>query len=495
MTRNYHKSTLRKLSGKANYYVVVTKPKQLANRPKEVERRSTGTSDAKLAGKLKHKITQDIYSEWDAALERDRFMDTIKQYWDDTKIGQSIEETRTSGPALISGEKVVLIRTLMVRNLITIGVLNSLFEHLNLEEARKVRIQADLLWEDSPNPYPANIEQRRINEGLADKIVTKDAPTALNETGCPTILDLLPNYMNDIRWQKITKKEKQYAPNYIKNCVNIIGDKPIDQILPKDAHSIGVTLDEAGLANSTIKTYKRHLSNLLTFAREKETNDQVIPATRWIETNPFYGVSMNAYGAEKRTWEALEDEQLFNLFRLDMPPSDRLLLSILITTGMRLDEAALLTWDQYKVDKEGLRYFDLSAGAIVKNDAFSARTVAIPDILKIPEAGDGRLFDFKLDADGKSSKDASRHLNERYIHKIRNGETDNRKVVHSLRHNLSGFMSNLSPQPASEEMDWVTGHGMEGNIKQSERRRTYKQDISVRKKYEIVNRIKHPWLT
>ena len=55
----------------------------------------------KLAGKLKHKITQGIYSEWDAALERDRFMDTIKQYWDDTKIGQSIEETRTSGPALI----------------------------------------------------------------------------------------------------------------------------------------------------------------------------------------------------------------------------------------------------------------------------------------------------------------------------------------------------------------------------------------------------------
>ena len=40
MTKNYRKSTLKKLSGKANYYVVVTKPQQLANRPKEVERRS-----------------------------------------------------------------------------------------------------------------------------------------------------------------------------------------------------------------------------------------------------------------------------------------------------------------------------------------------------------------------------------------------------------------------------------------------------------------------
>ena len=146
MASNYHESTLRKLSGKANYYVIVTKPPQLASRPKEVERRSTGTSDAKLAGKLKHKITQDIYSEWNVALERDRFMDIIKQYWDDTKVGHSIEEIRTSGPALISGEKVVLIRTLMVRDLITIGVLNELFEHLTLEEARKVRIQADFRW-------------------------------------------------------------------------------------------------------------------------------------------------------------------------------------------------------------------------------------------------------------------------------------------------------------------------------------------------------------
>ena len=55
-------------------------------------------------------------------------------------------------------------------------------------------------------------------------------------------------------------------------------------------------------------------------------------------------------------------------------------------------------------------------------------------------------------------------------------------------------MQTLSPQPASEEMDWVTGHAMEGGLTQSERNKTYKQDISVAKKYDIVNRIKHPWL-
>lgn len=492
----YNESTIRKLSGKANFHVVVTKPKQLAKRPKEVTRKTTGTSDLKLANKLKHKITQEIYAEFDAALGRDPFFELASTYWDDNKIGHSLDEARNSAAALISGAKTYILRILMIAELLSPASLNPFYEYLDIVEARKTKSDANLLWGETPNPYPANIQQRRINEGKAEATlrVSTSSP-AINANGCPTILDLLPKYMSDTRWKLTTQKEKKYAPNYIKNCVNIIGDKPIDQIIPRDAHAIGITLDESGLANSTIKTYKRHLSNLLSYAVEKEANDEVIPPVSWIRTNPFYGVSLSEYGVVKQSWEALEDDQLFALFRLGMPPSDRLLLSILIATGMRLDEAALLTWEQYQTDKEGLRYFDLSSGAIVKNDEFSARTVAIPDCLDIPQlATEGRLFNFKLDADGKSSKDASRHLNERYLHKIRYDEADNRKVVHSLRHNLIGFMANLSPQPPSEEMDWVTGHGMEGNIKQSERRRSYRQDISVRKKYEIVNRIKHPWL-
>lgn len=68
-------------------------------------------------------------------------------------------------------------------------------------------------------------------------------------------------------------------------------------------------------------------------------------------------------------------------------------------------------------------------------------------------------------------------------------------MVHSLRHNLSGFLLNLTdPAPSSEHMNWITGHGMQGGITESERQRTYGQDPDVKVKYEIVNRIKHPWL-
>tara|TARA_B100000780_G_scaffold239588_1_gene181365 strand:+ start:96 stop:410 length:315 start_codon:yes stop_codon:yes gene_type:complete len=98
----------------------------------------------------------------------------------------------------------------------------------------------------------------------------------------------------------------------------------------------------------------------------------------------------------------------------------------------------------------------------VKNDRFSSRLVAIPDIVNLPSYGKGRLFDFKLDSDGKSSTPASRYLNNAYMHKVRNGPEDDRKVVHSLRHNLSGLMKNLCPTPHLEHMDWITGHDMEG---------------------------------
>ena len=162
---------------------------------------------------------------------------------------------------------------------------------------------------------------------------------------------------------------------------------------------------------------------------------------------------------------------------------------------MRLDEAALLSRKQLKIDRNGIRYFDISMGAVVKNDKFAARTVAIPDCLDIPPLEDGLLFDFPRNADGKASSNASKELNKKYFHPIRKSANDDRKVVHSLRHNLTGFLLNLTdPAPSSEHMDWITGHGMQGGATESERQRTYAQDPDLSVKYAIITRVKHPWL-
>lgn len=79
-------------------------------------------------------------------------------------------------------------------------------------------------------------------------------------------------------------------------------------------------------------------------------------------------------------------------------------MTILATTGMRLDEVALLDWSQIK-KKSGISYFDVT-NAIVKNDG-SERLVAIHVDIKFPERDTGRLFSYPAGQDGKAQNNAS----------------------------------------------------------------------------------------
>jgi len=275
--------------------------------------------------------------------------------------------------------------------------------------------------------------------------------------------------------------------------IKLIEDIPVDQVTKPRVLDVAERLEGRSLANSTITSWINSLTLYLNWIEDTQFNTFVNPQKPWITGRPLQGLSIGKYGKKKRSFEAFIPEQLHHLFSLKMPEEHRLILSILVTTGMRLDEAALLDWTQYKIDRNGLRYFDQSLGAKVKNDRFSARTVAIPDCLKLPEKSEGRLFSFRIGADEKSSSHASRVLTQ-YTHAVRFDEKDDRKVVHSLRHNLAGFMINLKPTPSSELMNWITGHDMDGRVTQSERTKTYGQDPDVSVKYEIVNRIEHPWL-
>ena len=486
------------------FFVQVTKPKDVfaISGGNKTVRKSTGTKDKRLAEKLWRSIEQEIYREWDNLLKRDRFIELLEAHWKPQKAmglrpAEFIETW--DGGRVLACQLVCITPTESDMELA-----NELFQFLTYHEALEFRS----ILTPPADPYPVAIQNEKLAAGRAydDKLYGPEANTSqrrkttpnraarafVNRTGCPTVLEALPGYLADRKWDNRSAKERHYAGSYIEKCTHIIGDKPLDQIIPKDAKAIMEALDEEGLANSTIKTYKRHLSEMLSWAVVELVNEHSSPKKPFLSQNPFHGIGARDYGTTKRSYEALTEDQLHRLFALPMPDEHRLLLSILVTTGMRLDEAALLQWSQFKTDRNGLRYFDLS-DAKVKN-AYSARTVALPDCLQLPPLGTGRIFSFKVEADGKSSKAASRALRP-YFLQIRYDENDNRKVAHSLRHNLIGWMANLTdPVPPSEHMDWITGHGMEDSVKQSERTKTYGKDIDVRLKYDIVNRIKHPWL-
>jgi integrase len=509
----YNKTSLIRISSKGDkFYVAGTRPVELYEGKTKQDRLSTGTSDERIAHKMWDKLEAQLYSKWDKLLNRDPFIELASTYWDDNKIGQSLDEARNSAAALISGAKTHILRILMTAELLSPASLNQFYEYLDIVEARKTTNDANLLWGETPNPYPANIQQRRINEGKAEEIlrVSTSSPTinanhnkakpelVLNKTGCPTILEMLPLYEQDTtRWKDVTIKEKRTALAKVKNIAALLGDLPIDQIRSHHATIIARTLDEDESAKSTISKWVRSLKLMLDWCKSTDTalarNLTKQPPENWIDHNYIAVKDVSNYGLKARKWEPFTEDQLYKLFALPMPEKDRLLLSILATTGMRLDEAALLTWEQVK-EINGIRYFDLTE-AKVKNSN-SRRKVALPDVLKLPKPDadpTAKLFAFRLDEDGKSSKHASHHLNSNYAHKVRCDADDNRKVIHSFRHNMITFMVNLDPTPSSEVMDWTVGHDEDGGTK-SMRRKNYAHDIALERKYQVVNAIKHPWL-
>lgn len=178
----------------------------------------------------------------------------------------------------------------------------------------------------------------------------------------------------------------------------------------------------------------------------------------WVQSNVFAGLVLSrSIGRSRQSYLPFTKDELDELFAQKMPAHLHQLLSILTTTGMRLDEAALLNWEDVKEDKaQGVVYFDLT-NAIVKNKG-SQRRVPVHSALPWVTSGKtngsaGQMFpQFTRDKDGKAQASASKALMP-LIRKV----TDHKaKVVHSLRGNFKDMLRDAGV--SKEVNDFITGH-------------------------------------
>ena len=213
MERDYHKPTLRKVSGKTSYYVFVTKPELLRRNPKDKQvRKSTGTSDQRIAEKLVHSIAEEIYREFDAQLNADPFIAFLRKHW---TADYSFEEALSGpnpnatdwGPDAADRRKIAVCESLCFRD----GTFNDTlavqcFQFLNEKEAR--------VWKEwigiDESPYPVQVQQKQVNHDLAKEALQQlRNGNVLNTTGAPNLTALLDEYANDKhRWKRMTAKEK-----------------------------------------------------------------------------------------------------------------------------------------------------------------------------------------------------------------------------------------------------------------------------------------------
>lgn len=256
--------------------------------------------------------------------------------------------------------------------------------------------------------------------------------------------DVLHDWMADSSLKR--QKTKNSYKSHVLRFIRFIGDVMVEEVTKANARDYVNYLSKQGKSHSTIETAVASLRGLLNFAEEEGL----------VEDNVFRGLRLKGKGKAPKRRATFSIKQLRKLFQSDMTSRDRLCLQILAATGMRLDEVALLCYEDIKVDDDtGIVYFDLThQSKILKNDNASRRKIPLPDELKIPQGDSGRLFNYPVDKDGKAENAASKSLLRKI--KLVRDHPDENLVVHSLRHTYKDLMRDAGIQ--KDMQDFLLGH-------------------------------------
>ena len=424
MNMKDYKPTLKLVKNK--WYVSMTVPFELRDILTNQVRLSTSTSDKnealkrlpELAIELKKKITDAIEQLKTDALKEKVFSIATKLNRQD-----SIDINNLDKPSLIT-----LLEELSEED----GV-----EVINVGNFNVKNLKLDLLR--------CSLPKKRIDRDVRAKEVSKAKQLLTEIKGANNSFKQLAD-----EWEKINNwnrdKSRKAFISHIDKFLKVIGDVDLKTITKVIIYDFAETMAvENNSSNQTIKNYIASIRAVLNYAERKGK----------IDINPAYNLKLETYGTIKRERKPFPFEMAKELFKLELPRDIRLLWSIMISTGMRLDEVALLTVKNLK-EERGIRYFDLT-GMKVKNKG-SARKVPIPDILiqKIDEwikkLEGHRLFSFPLNADGKAQNAASK----KSMYYIRSITSDKDLVAHSFRHTFKDLVRNAD---ISKELhDFITGH-------------------------------------
>ena len=280
---------------------------------------------------------------------------------------------------------------------------------------------------------------------------------------------VLDNWMAEVSFNR--QKTKNTYKSHVERFIRYNGDMDIKQLTKSNARDYVNYLSEEGKAHSTIETAVAALRGLLNFAQDEGL----------IEENVFRGLRLKGKGKPPKRRATFSIKQLRKLFSLKMPLRDKLCLQILAATGMRLDEVALLRFEDIKTDDDtGIRYFDLTDETkILKNDAASRRKIPVPRDLQIPKGKVGRLFNYAIDRDGKAENAASKSLLRRI--KIVRDKPEENLVVHSLRHTYKDLLRDAGIP--KDMQDFLLGHAA-NSVGDS-----YGQGYSLASKKNAINRL------
>ena len=292
------------------------------------------------------------------------------------------------------------------------------------------------------------------------------------------ISDVRTDYVTHVetRHEKVNTQRKWIRA--VDRFIELIGDLPLSEIKPRAAYQFAQKQEDANpnVSNKSVTDYHTGMSLFLKYCVRNG----------YIELNPFQGVSVKENGKPKQGWLDYTPNDLDRIFAYDWDPQERLLLNILLSTGMRATEVGSLTWERFNdTEVEGVRYFSLidtnDEKVAVKNIG-SARYIPLHPDLALPPRGEGRLFNYTIDDNGLCSSSIG-HIINPILNRL---VPHKRKSTHSLRGTLKVL---LRDGGVSKEInDIYTGHGS-GDVAG-----TAYGGASIETRAEAIAKAKIPWL-
>ena len=253
---------------------------------------------------------------------------------------------------------------------------------------------------------------------------------------------------------------------------NLVGNLVLDQIEPHHAYEFADAqlVNNPDVALKTLQNYNWGCQEYFKYLVERGI----------IKNNPFWGINLGRRGKRPKSWQPFTRDELYEVFRYDWDEELRLLLALLVVTGMRLEEAVELTWERFNdTEYQGIRYFSLLSTGFeevnVKTES-SVRYVIIHQDLELPPVlKTGRLFSFR-------HGEAGQRINP-VLETLFNNP---RKRVHSFRRTFKLMYRDEGVDEHS--IDALIGHA-EGDAS----KRAYAR-VCVPRRHELLSRLRHPWL-
>jgi integrase len=316
-------------------------------------------------------------------------------------------------------------------------------------------VKLKLADDDEPKVYPdglarfLNLPEHVAHHGSEVDFQTLERNRRVQSNDALRISDVRTEYVAHVEAKYDKKNTQRKWIRAVDRFIELIGDVPLREIDAVTPHTFADAQVKArsGISNKSIADYHMGVSLMLKFCVRKG----------YIKRNEFSGVSVNDYGKKTVSWLAYEPSEMLTIFDHEWSTQERLLLCIIATTGMRLSEAGMLTWERFNdTEYDGVRYFTLlDTGeeiVSVKNEG-SSRHIPIHPDLKLPAKGTGRLFDYTVDENGLCSSSAGDKINPE-LNKL---VPHIRKSAHSFRRTLKMMLRDVGV--SKEINDEITGHG------------------------------------